>query len=281
MTTNPSEDFDDQKSVGAGDAPPSYDTTPLSETSSATLRSFSASSFFSFLFVARQKRTAVLSRIRDIVLTPDVNPSSAASIINICAADLTIKGFSKLLQTPNIEDHTALYWAIVNNQREVVVAFAAFISECSPACSSELRLACMATSDHASFTQLKLANVDAKGEVLRRSLGCPPDEIEVHEVTGGMGNDHEFVVSFCIRKFQTRLRITHKLNYEFVADGRIWFLRFDMSTVQWNWRVLYGVSSPSLPACTKVLFKIEGKPGRKPLKLPPGDNFVETIVPQE
>lgn len=63
--------------------------------------------------------------------------------------------------------------------------------------------------------------------------------------------------------------------------GRIWFLRFDMDTVEWKWRVLYGVSSPSLPACTKVLFKIEGKPGRKPLKLPPGDNFVETIVPQE
>ncbi|KAG2055012.1 hypothetical protein BDR06DRAFT_1007226 [Suillus hirtellus] len=219
MTTNPSEDFDDQKSVGAGDAPPSYDTTPLSETSSATLRPFSLSFFFSFLFATRQKRTAVLSRIRDIVLTPDFNPSSAASIINVCAAGLTTKEFSKLLQTPNIEDHTAVYWAIVNNQREVVAAFAAFISECSPACSSDLRLACMVTSDHASFTQLKLANNDAKGEVLISSLGCPPDEIEVHEVK--MGNSHQFVVSFRIRKFQRRLRITHKLNYEFVADG-VW-----------------------------------------------------------
>ncbi|KAG1897678.1 uncharacterized protein F5891DRAFT_1279918 [Suillus fuscotomentosus] len=235
MTTNPSEDFDDQKSVGAGDAPPSYDTTPLSESSSATLQS----SFFSLLFVARQKCTAVLSRIRDIVLTPDFNPSSAASIINVCAADLTTQEFSKLLQTPNIEDHTALYWAIVNNH------------------------------DHASFTHLKLANID----------GCPPDEIEVHEVK--MGNSHQFVVSFRIRKFQRRLRITHKLNYEFVADGRIWFLRFDMYTVEWKWRVLYGISSPSLPACTKASFKIEGKPGRKPLKLSPGDNFPETIVPQE
>ncbi|KAG1789615.1 uncharacterized protein HD556DRAFT_1205476, partial [Suillus plorans] len=169
---------------------------------------------------ARQKHTAVLSRIRDIVLTPDFNPyASAASIINVCAADLTTKGFSKLLQTPNIEDHTALYWAIVNNQREVVAALAAFISECSPACSSELRLACMATSDHASFTQLKLADIDAKGEVLRRSLGCPPDEIEVHEVK--MSNSRQFVVSFRIRKFQRRLRIMHKLNYEFVADG-VW-----------------------------------------------------------
>ncbi|KAG2091972.1 uncharacterized protein F5147DRAFT_779822 [Suillus discolor] len=276
MTTNPSEDSDDKKFVGAGDAPPSYDTTPLSESSSATRQSFSLSSFFSFLFAARQKRTAVLSRIRDIVLTPDFNQSSAASIINACAADLTTKGFSKLLQKPNIEDHTALYWAIVNNQREVVVALAAFISECSPACSSELRLACMATSDHASFMQLKLANIDAKGEVLRRSLGCPPDEIEV-----GMGNDDQFVVSFRIRKFQKRLRITQKLNYEFVADGRIWFLRFDMSTVQWKWHVLYGISSPSLPACPKASFQIEGKPGREPLKLPPGDEFIETIVPQE
>lgn len=144
----------DSKSVGS--APPSYDATPLSVSSPASAQPFSLPSLFSFLLI-KPKRTVVLSRIRDIVLTPDVAPSSV-SIINTCAADLTAKGFSKFLQTPNIEGHTALYWAIVNNQRQVLLAFDPFISECSPACSSELCLACTLTNDHASFMQLKLAD---------------------------------------------------------------------------------------------------------------------------
>jgi hypothetical protein len=159
MALNLSQSFDDNKSVV--NAPPSYEATPLSGSFSASAQSFSLSSLFSFLFINHQ-RTMVLSRIRDIVLTPNFAPSSALSIINSCAADLTPKRFSKLLQTPNIEGHTALYWAIVNKQREVLSAFAAFISECPPACSSELRLACTLASDHASFTQLKLASIDGE-----------------------------------------------------------------------------------------------------------------------
>jgi hypothetical protein len=36
---------------------------------------------------------------------------------------------SNLLQTPNIEDHSALYWAIVNHWQEVFSAFAGLISK--------------------------------------------------------------------------------------------------------------------------------------------------------
>ncbi|KAG1836005.1 hypothetical protein DFJ58DRAFT_749959 [Suillus subalutaceus] len=275
MAANLSEGFDDHKSIG--NAPPSYEATPLSGSFSASAQSFSLSSLFSFLFINHQ-RTAVLSRIRDIVLTPNFTPSSAISIINACAADLTPSRFSKLLQTPNIEGHTALYWAIVNNKREVLSAFAAFISECSPACSSELRLACILASDHASFTQLKLANIDDKGEALRRSLGCPPDELEVHE-TGRVDGDYQFAASVRIRMFQKRLRITHKLNYEFVAGGRIWWFRFAMDN-QWKWRIKFGLASPSLPACPKASFRIQddGEPDRKSLHLT-DTKFAETVVP--
>ncbi|KAG2036695.1 hypothetical protein BDR03DRAFT_1011450 [Suillus americanus] len=176
-------------------------------------------SIFSFLPVGKQKRATVLSRVRDLVSAADSTPSSIDSIVNACASALTAAQLSDLLQTPNIEDHTALYWAIVNHRREVSSAFARFISNFSSECSSDLRLACMQTSNHALFSQLNLQNTDAKGESLRQFLGCPSDEIEVHE--GGELDDHQFIASSRIRMFQKRLRTTQELKQEFVARGRV------------------------------------------------------------
>ncbi|KAG1838444.1 hypothetical protein DFJ58DRAFT_125239 [Suillus subalutaceus] len=88
-----------------------------------------------------------------------------------------------------------------------------------------------------------------------------------------------FAASVRIRMFQKRLRITHKLNYEFVAGGRIWWFRFVMDS-QWKWRIKFGLAPPSLPACPKASFRIEddGEPGRKSLHLT-DTKFVETVVP--
>ena len=151
---------DDSKSVT--NAPPSYDTiTSASSADSAQCKS-GFPSVFSFLRIKKERAT-VLSRIRDLVSTPNFTPSSVASIVNACAAALTAAEFSDLLQTSNIEGHTAMYWAIVNNRREVLSAFTGFISKFSSACSCDLRLACMVTSDHALFTQLNLGgNINGK-----------------------------------------------------------------------------------------------------------------------
>ncbi|KAG1743625.1 uncharacterized protein EDB91DRAFT_218233 [Suillus paluster] len=258
-----------------GNAPPSYDTISMS--ASADSVNFKRPLICSFLPM-KQKR--VLSCIRDIVLAPNFPPSSAAPTINACAAALPAARFSDLLQTSNVEGHTALYWAIVNNRREAFLAFAGFISELSSGCSSDLRLACIATSDHASFTQLNLGNSDANEEVLRRSLGCPPDEVRVNELV-----DQQFVASFRVRLFQKRLRITKKLSYEFVAGGRIWFLRFYMDP-KWRWRVGFGLSPPSFPARPKGVLLIEahagkGDPGSEipPQGLHMASSVIKTLVP--
>ncbi|KAG2357207.1 hypothetical protein BDR07DRAFT_1612633 [Suillus spraguei] len=116
-----------------------------------------------------------------------------------------------------------------------------------------------------------------QGEVLRRSLGCPPDEIEVHET----GSKHQFIASFRIGMFQKRLRVMQKLNYEFVAGGRIWYLHFDMDYT-WKWRILFGLSSPSTPVGLSAFFWTEDdrKPGCKSLHMG-GSQFIETVVPRE
>ncbi|KAG1746682.1 uncharacterized protein EDB91DRAFT_108765 [Suillus paluster] len=159
---------------------------------------------------------SVPSIIRDLVSAPDFTPSSAATIVNACAATLPTAKFSDLLQTSSIEGHTALYWAIVNNRREALSAFAEFISAFSSNCSSDLRVACMVTNDQALFAQLNLGNIGAQDGPLRRSLGYPTDEIQVHEWsdTGQLGNNL-FVASFRIRMFQKCLRNTQRLNFEF------------------------------------------------------------------
>ncbi|KAG1857464.1 hypothetical protein F4604DRAFT_1685163 [Suillus subluteus] len=237
----------------------------------------------------KQKCATVLSRIQDLVSTTDSTPSSINLIVNACASALTATQLSDLLQTPNIEGHTALYWAIVNHQPEVFSAFARFISKFLSECSSDLHLACMQTSNHALFSQLNLQHTDVKDESLRQFLGCPPDEIEVHE--GGELDDHQFVAYFHIRMFQKHLcTSTQELKHEFVVQGCIWWFHFYMGS-RWKWLVSFGLSLPSLPACPKPsllleTFTREGEPGCKTphkglYRVDRGTNFMETLMPDE
>jgi hypothetical protein len=158
------------------DPPPLYDATPASATRlgvSQSTQSPSARSVFFRMLRSKRKHTSdesrindqshindqsriVLSRIRELVTSSDVTPSSVVPIVNSCAADISPAGFSDLLQSLNIRDHTAMYWAIMNNRREALLALSGYISKFSPICSSDLRLACMATSNHALFMQLNL-----------------------------------------------------------------------------------------------------------------------------
>ncbi|KAG1762166.1 hypothetical protein EDD22DRAFT_953321 [Suillus occidentalis] len=171
---------------------------------------------------ASSSQDSVLSRVRDLVSAPEFTPSSAAKIVDACAAALPNEEFSEefsdLLQTANIEDYTALYWAIVNDRLEAFSALAGAISQFSSNCYSDLRLACMITNDQTLFAQLNLGNLNGKciikpkDEPLTRSMGCSPDVIEVHEggttKLRGKRGDFQFVGSFRIKMFQKRLRST-------------------------------------------------------------------------
>jgi hypothetical protein len=107
-------------------------------------------------------RTTVLSTVRDLVATPDLTAASMAPIVNPFA--LSPAELSDHLQLLNVEGHTPIYWAIVNCRKEAISAYIALLSSfpISSACSSDLRLACMVTSNNAVFMQLKLG----------RTIGC-------------------------------------------------------------------------------------------------------------
>jgi len=145
------------------DPPPSYDAVYTS-VSTDFIQSTSKGSVFSFLQTKQKhRRASVLSRINAIVSSPDLTPSSITPIVRSCAAALPASEFSSLLQKPNIENHTALYWAIVNKRQEALSEFIKFIPKILPASYSDLRLACMTVNDHNSFMLLNLGeNVNCK-----------------------------------------------------------------------------------------------------------------------
>ncbi|KAG1750434.1 uncharacterized protein EDB91DRAFT_1244018 [Suillus paluster] len=137
---------------------------------------------------------------------PDFPPSSVARIIISCADAFSAAEFSNLVQKPNIEGRTALYWAIMDHRREALSVLTLFISKFSRVRSFDLRLACMTVNDRALFTQLNLGGkINSKDEPLRCCLGCRPDEIQVQQ-GDGLGENH-FVASFRFRIFQKRMRI--------------------------------------------------------------------------
>lgn len=286
MATKTDVVLDYSKSVAIANAPPPYDS--ISTSTSKFVRD-RPSSIFSLLNIKQkisksfthappskdpistsvssadsvqcQNHATVLSRIRDIVSAPDIiDTPSVALTVDACAASLSIAEFSDLLQSPNIEGHTALYWAIVNKRQEAFSAFAVFITKFSPVCSSDLRLACVATHNQALFAQLGLGYSDPKDEPLRRSLGCPPGDVRVHE-GDGLG-ENQFIACIRIGMFRKRLHITQDLGVEFVAGGRIWMLRFYMGP-DGRWRIGLSLSQPSFPARPDAKLLIEGhtKPG--------------------
>ncbi|KAG2084267.1 hypothetical protein BD769DRAFT_1682236 [Suillus cothurnatus] len=230
--------FDNSVS-GISDPPPSYDAIYMFDSMDSIRYKRSA---FSFLQFKRQKRcrASVLSRIHDIVSSPDFTLFSVAPILESCAAALPAGEFSDLLQKLSIEDHTALYWAIVNNRQEALLEFIKFIPKFSPACSSDLRLACMTVSDHNSFMLLNL------GKMLIRMMWAKITSL--------------FIV---FRMFQKRLRITQKLEVEFVARGRIWLLRFYMGK-KGKWWIEYLLSEHSSPVHADTELQIQAN------KSPPG-----------
>lgn len=105
--------------------------------------------------LAKIERTeAVLSHLQILSLHLTVVPT-----INAHAAALPLGEISELLQNPNIEGHTSMYWAVVDGRREAFSVFTSHILQFTSICSFDLRLACMLTSVHALFTQLKSGHV--------------------------------------------------------------------------------------------------------------------------
>lgn len=105
---------------------------------------------------SKQVRQTILSLVRDLVLNTH---SPSADILSSCASACKSHSlsFSALLQEPSIEDHSAIYWAIVNRKddEELLKALIGHAAPLSQASVSDVRLACLATSNQGLFQALR------------------------------------------------------------------------------------------------------------------------------
>ncbi|KAG2146293.1 hypothetical protein DEU56DRAFT_909972 [Suillus clintonianus] len=258
--------------------PPSYDAFSSVFVSADSVQC--KRPLFSFPQSKQKRRATALSHIREIVSYPDLNPTSVESIVNSCAATLSAANFSDLVQQLNFEGHTALYWAVINNRRAALWAFKNFISEFSPACTSDLRRACMALNDHDLFMQLNLGRtVNTGDKSFRCMLGCPQDKIDVfqHGLPEGMVgscplsdievhklDENYFFAAVTFRMFHIRLRTIQTLAAEFIARGRIWMLEFYIGTDA-KWHIELRLSDHSMgvvhPDATLSIMAHRPQPG--------------------
>jgi hypothetical protein len=219
-------------------------TRSLSSSSVASLKGkkswfkFSSPTPSSSSRTLNEVRTTVLGLVRDLVQEHSSGSPAALGILSSCAeacSSHTIS-LSAILQEKFIESHSPLYWAIVKrpkpnspiqDQPEEPDLVGALISHSAPLNEdtiSELRLACLATSDQPMFQRLRhlpqLSTISGADQIL---LGAdiPLDEVTV-EI--GPGSEGAFAADFQIHQFHKRMMISKEIVLEFIARSE----RFDM-----------------------------------------------------
>ncbi|THH18334.1 hypothetical protein EW146_g2643 [Bondarzewia mesenterica] len=146
---------------------------------------------------------------------------------------------------PFIEGHMPVYWAIVKrptvpakadrqNTRldtesdALVMALLTASSPITPATISEVRLGCLHHSDHWLFQHIKqhvkeFSQLTGTDEMLLEDSG---DLVAIEEVPGDAS---AFIAKFELVHFQLRMRVSKRVEAEFIAKGRLWCLSFFIS----------------------------------------------------
>lgn len=143
-------------------------------------------------------KQTVLNLVREVVTVPD--PEAAISLLKNCEESCTAHGlsFSSILQEQSVEDHTPIYWAIIKRPPDsanpsgidLVQEMLAMASPLTENTISEIRLACLTTSDQRLFQRLRrsaaFAGLSGSDEML---LGgnVPPDDVLVEEIQSDDG----------------------------------------------------------------------------------------------
>lgn len=179
----------------------------------------------------REIRKTILDLLRDVIQEHLSNSPAAVGILQSCAQVCTSHSvsFSTLLQEKSIENRTPLYWAIVkrlpDEHQEIedyqgpdlLSALLSYASPLTQATITELRLACLATSDQTLFHRLRqspeFAPVSGVNQMLL-GVTMSPDDIAVEDLPGDGGG---FAVDFVIPQFNKRMTVAREIILEFIA----------------------------------------------------------------
>ncbi|KAJ3561838.1 hypothetical protein NP233_g9949 [Leucocoprinus birnbaumii] len=198
---------------------------------------------------SKDVKSTTLGLVRDLVREEFQSPAAFA-ILQSCAEACTSHGlsFSSILQEKSIEGHTPLYWAIVKrrpdetqdadaNVQDLLTALLSHSAPLTQSTMSDVRHACLVTSDQPLFQRLRQSPDFGAGSAVDELLigvTLPPDDVEVVNFPDDEGS---FAVNIGIMKFQKRMMIAKNITIEFIArttktqlpsffTGRMWKLAF-------------------------------------------------------
>ncbi|KZP28437.1 hypothetical protein FIBSPDRAFT_917664 [Athelia psychrophila] len=250
-------------------------TTPISANAAGKrpMQGPRYSSWFGFgaSKTTREVRSTVIGLVRDLVRV-DLTSSddhSGGAILSSCeeACKAYALSLSSVLQEKSIEGHTPIHWAIIKRPAEPVNSndydlVTALLSHSSPLTSStvsDIRLACLMNSDHALFQRLRMSPVfspmSGSDEILLGG-GIPQDTIDVKDVDDDAS---AFVMHCSIMAFQKRMRVSKKIQLEFIAKGRMWRLAFSIAPSS-KWTVSLAILEHSPPTWIDSRLLIEEPP---------------------
>lgn len=118
---------------------------------------------------AKQARQTILATINDLIVSPYRLTSTSSpdaheilsSCANLCAEHRL--SLSDILQEPSVADHTPMYWAIVNYHEALLVALLTFAGQLGPAAVSDIRRACLVSSNQSLFHALRVKRPPFRG----------------------------------------------------------------------------------------------------------------------
>ncbi|KAG9308577.1 hypothetical protein JVU11DRAFT_11681 [Chiua virens] len=236
----------DEKSPSHTPSPTSPSTSPsrpINRTSQSNPSSWLSKLSFASSRTSKHVRQTVFALIRDLVLNAE-----SPNLLDSCADACRSYGLdlSALLQEPSIENHSAVYWGVLNRREALLPALLAHAAPLSQATISEIRFACLATSNQHLFQSLRCHREPFTKQMTPLStspdalvLGpMSADEVSIREVDG----QGAFVAEMQINLWQKRMRVSGRVSVEFIARGRIWSLTF--------------FSSPSTPNTTVGMWQV-------------------------
>ena len=172
---------------------------------------------------SKQVRATTQALVRDVVQrapgAPALSLEEAEGVLESCAAACAAKSFdlSSILREPFIEQHTAVYWAILGGNESLARILLDRSQPLTLVVADEVCCACTLASDDALWRRLQSQYRGLEPEPTPSQaliMAGARDEVTVSSAGGS------FVASLRLPHFQKRMRVTGRVAVDCIAHGK-------------------------------------------------------------